>query len=196
MEKMQINLSTEAPDLLERKCLVLGVFSDERPPRGICGFIDWRLNGFISREIKQGRIIGELMEKVAIPFPQRIGSKILILFGLGNLSDINYDRIYSAAYSIAGVVDGMLIRDYAFDLPGENRSGLTSAGIVEAMITGFFDYLSNDVDKLANMSSCIVTSPSNVKDVSLGIKNFKSNIKDMGSVDVSALESDSPALSD
>src|SRR5664280_2101122 len=99
---MQITLSTEAPDLPKYKCLVLGIFSDEKPPRGICGFIDWRLNGFISREIKQGRITGELMEKVAIPFPQRIGAEILILFGLGNLSEINYDRIYSAAYSIAG----------------------------------------------------------------------------------------------
>jgi hypothetical protein len=167
---------------------VLGVYADEKPPRGICGFIDWRLNGFISREIKLGRITGELMEKVAIPFPERIGSDILVLFGLGNLSEINYDRIYSAAYSIAGVVDGMLIRDYAFDLPGENRSGLTSAGIVEAMITGFFDYLSCDVNKLANASSCIVTYPANVKDVSLGIKNFKTNVKDMGSVDVGALE--------
>jgi len=48
---MQVALSTESPDLPAHKCLALGIFSDEKPPRGVCGFIDWRLNGFISREI-------------------------------------------------------------------------------------------------------------------------------------------------
>ncbi|MEQ8161652.1 MAG: leucyl aminopeptidase, partial [Smithellaceae bacterium] len=64
---MQVTLSTEAPDLPAHKCLALGIFSDEKPPRGVCGFIDWRLNGFISREIKQGRILGRFGEKVIIP---------------------------------------------------------------------------------------------------------------------------------
>jgi hypothetical protein len=71
---MKITLSTDAPDLPKHKCLVLGIFSDEKPPRGICGLIDWRLNGMISQEIKQGRITGDFMEKILIPFPRRIGT--------------------------------------------------------------------------------------------------------------------------
>jgi hypothetical protein len=185
---MQVNLSTEKPDLPQHRCLVLGIFSDEKPPRGICGFIDWRLNGFISRQIKQGRITGEFREKVVIPFPRRIGAEILFLFGLGPLTEFNYDRIYASAGQIVEAVDGMRLTDFAFDLPGENRSGLTTAGIVEAMMTGYFDYLSRDVEKLARMNSCIVTSPDRAKEVSLGIKNFKSHVKDMGAVDVGTLE--------
>ena len=184
---MQITLSTEAPDLPKHKCLVLGIFSDEKPPRGICGFIDWRLNGMISREIKQGRITGDFMEKILIPFPRRIGTEMLFLFGLGKLSDTNYDRIYTAANHIARTVNTMLINNFSFDLPGTGRSDLTTAGTVEAMITGFFDFLSEDINKLSSMNSCIVTSPANVKEVSLGIKNFKTNVKDFGSVDISAL---------
>jgi Cytosol aminopeptidase family, N-terminal domain. len=168
--------------------LVLGIFSDEKPPRGICGFIDWRLNGMISREIKQGRITGDFMEKILIPFPRRIGTEMLFLFGLGKLSDTNYDRIYTAARHIAGTVDTMLINNFSFDLPGVDRSDLTCAGTVEAMVTGFFDFLSEDVNKLSSMTSCIVTSPAKVKEVSLGIKNFKTNVRDLGSIDVSALQ--------
>jgi len=166
----------------------MGIFSDEKPPRGICGFIDWRLNGFISREMKQGRISGEFREKVIIPFPGRISSEILLLFGLGPLAEFNYDRSYASAYSIVEAVDGMRLNDFAFDLPGENRSSLALAGITESMITGFFDYLSCDVEKLADMTARIVTSADNLKEISTGVQNFKSRVKDMGTVDAGVLE--------
>jgi hypothetical protein len=186
---MQLNLSTKNPDLPKHKCLALGVFADERPPRGICGFIDWRLNGMISREIRQGRISGDFEEKIVIPFPRRIGTEILLLFGLGNISDINYDKIYNAAYLITKAVDGMALNSFAFDLCGERRSGLVTSNVTEVMITGIFDFLSTDIDKLSGMNASVVTSLNNLQEVSLGIKQFKANVNDRGSVDVSALES-------
>jgi hypothetical protein len=185
---MQLTFSTENPDLLKHKCLALGIFADEKPPRGICGFIDWRLNGMISSEIKQGRISGEYKEKIVIPFPQRIGSEMLLLCGLGNSHDVNYDKIYNAAYIIAESVDGMSLRSFAFEICGEDRSSLVTSNIAEAMITGFFDFLSADIEKIANMSACIVTSPAHLQEVSAGIQQFKTNVNDKGSVDVCALD--------
>jgi hypothetical protein len=185
---MQLNLSTKAPDLPKHKCLVLGIFSDEKPPRGICGFVDWRLNGLISREIKLGRITGDFKEKIAIPFPGRIGAEMLILFGLGSITDIDYDRVYNSAIDIAGCVDKMLLKDFAFDLPGAGRSELTIAGTLEAMVTGLFDYLSEDIEKLSSMSSCIVASPQNMKEIAQGISQFNKNVRHLGSVDTSALD--------
>jgi hypothetical protein len=184
---MQINLSTHPPDRQRHKCLVLGFFSDEKPPRGICGLMDWRLNGMISSEIKKGHLSGEFKEKVAIPYPERIDSNLLFLFGVGCLADVSYDRIYTAAYEIAGAIDAMKLRDFAFDLPGEGRSGLTTAGMLEAMVTGFFDFLSDDIQKLANTNICLVTSSSRLNDVALGIAQFNKNVRHLGSVDFSAL---------
>ncbi len=185
---MQLSLSTQPPDQPNHKCLALGFFSDEKPPRGVCGFVDWRLNGMISREIKNNHVVGELKERVAIPLPGRIGSELLILFGLGRLTDLTYDRIYDTAYEMVGVVDKMKLQDFAFDLPGDGRSGLTTAGVLEAMITGFFDSLSGDVSKLAAISACLVTSSDRLKEVADGILRFHKNVKHMGSVDFSALE--------
>ncbi|HOW56722.1 MAG TPA: hypothetical protein PKZ12_01875 [Smithellaceae bacterium] len=185
---MQLLLSTELPDLPRHKCLALGIFSDEKPPRGIGGYIDWRLNGLISSHIKLSRIKGDFLEKVVIPFPERIATEMLLLFGFGELSQITYDKIYTGAYNIASTVNGMLIPDFAVDIPGARRSNLSIAGITEAMITGFFDFLSEDVDNLAKASSCLVTSSSHLKDVYLGIDHFKANVNDMGSVDISAIE--------
>jgi len=185
---MQLLLSTELPDLPTHKCLALGIFSDEKPPRGIGGFIDWRLNGLISSQIKQTRIKGEFLEKVVIPFPDRIGAESLLLFGFGELSQITYDKIYTGGHNIASTISGLLITNFAVDIPGANRSRLSVAGITEAMITGFFDFLSADVDKLAGTSSCLVTSSTLLNDVYLGIDHFKANVNDMGSVDISAIE--------
>lgn len=185
---MQLTLSTENPDLPKHKCLALGIFADEKPPRGICGFIDWRLNGMISSEIKQGRISGEYKEKIVIPFPRRIGSEMLLLFGLGNSYDINYDKIYNAAYIIAEAVERMALHSFAFEICGEDRSSLVTSNIVEAMVTGIFDFLSADIEKIANMTACIVTSSAHLQDVSLGIQQFKNNVNDKGSVVFGELE--------
>ena len=185
---MQLNLSTENPDLPKHKCLALGIFEDEKPPRGICGFIDWRLNGMISREIKRERIRGEFEEKIIIPFLPRIGSEMLLLFGLGKVSDINYDKIYNAAYLVTKTVDKMALDSFAFDLYGEGRLSLATSNVVEAVVTGIFDFLSSDIEKLSRMKTCAITSSSNLQAFSEGIRQFKTNVDDRGSVDISSLE--------
>jgi len=150
--------------------------------------IDWRLNSVISREIKQGHISGEFQEKVIMPYPERISSDFLFLFGLGCLPDISYDRMYNAAYEIAGAVDAMKLQDFSFDLPGDGRSRLNTAGILEAMITGFFDCLSRDIRKLDAMNICLITSSDRLDEVARGIAQFKKNVKHSESVDCSALQ--------
>ena len=185
---MKLNISTENPDLPKHKCLALGIFEDEKPPRGICGFIDWRLNGMISREIKRERIRGEFEEKIIIPFLPRIGSEMLLLFGLGKVSDINYDKIYNAAYLVTKTVDKMALDSFAFDLYGEGRLSLATSNVVEAVVTGIFDFLSSDIEKLSRMKTCAITSSSNLQAFSEGIRQFKTNVDDRGSVDISSLE--------
>ena len=150
--------------------------------------MDWRLNGLISREIKNNHITGEWKEKVAIPRPERIGSGLLVLCGFGCLADLTYDRIYDASYEMVRVVDKMKILDFAFDLPGDGRSGLDAAGVLEAMITGFFDSLAEDVSKLTTMNACLVTSADRLKEVADGVLRFHKNVRHLGSMDFSALE--------
>ncbi|PKN83588.1 MAG: hypothetical protein CVU51_12110 [Deltaproteobacteria bacterium HGW-Deltaproteobacteria-1] len=142
----------------------------------------------ISREIRQGHINGEFQEKVIMPYPERISSDFLFLFGLGCLPDISYDRMYNAAYEIAGAVDAMKLQEFSFDLPGDRRSRLTAAGSLEAMITGFFDCLSRDIRKLDAMNICLITSSDRLDEVARGIAQFKKNVKHSDMVDCSALQ--------
>jgi hypothetical protein len=66
----------------------LGIFSDEKPPRGICGFIDWRLNGLISHQIKQGKIGGKFAEKVIFPLAHWVGNVNALRFGESRYSQL------------------------------------------------------------------------------------------------------------
>ena len=183
---MQLNLTIDPPDLAAHRCLVLGIFSDEKPPRGLCGMVDWRLNGMIGREIRSQKILGSFREKVLIPHPGRVGAEILFLFGMGPVAQITYDRIYTAAYDVAMAVDKLRLGEFSFDLPGAGRTELATAGIVEAMITGIFDYMSTDIQKLASMNACVVTSEPFLKGVAQGIQQFHNHVRHLGSVDFSA----------
>lgn len=142
----------------------------------------------ISREIARSHIAGEYKEKVAIPCRERLNTELLILFGMGKLSDLSYNRMYDAAFEIAGMMNKIKIWDFAFDLPGEGRSLLDTAGALEAMITGYFDFLSEDVSKLSIVKTCLVTSSDRLQDVAQGIRQFHKNVRHLGSVDFSALE--------
>ena len=115
---MKITISTASPDVLARETLILGFFSDERPPKGYCGLVDWRLNGMISNEIAAGRISGNFLEKVACSFPGRIHVSRLLLFGMGALTELTYDRLYNAGFEICRMASGIGATDLA--LPPSN----------------------------------------------------------------------------
>jgi len=185
---MQLNLSIEAPERLSHPCLVLGVFSNEKPPRGPCGLIDWRLNGMISREIRNGRILCRFQEKILIPRPGRIGSELIFLFGMGEAAEVTYDKVYTTAYDVAAAIDKMKLREFSMDIPGAGRSDLSAVGIVEAAITGWFDFFSTDVQKLAAAKICMVAQKMFLQDIARGIERFEKNVRHLGTVDFSAAQ--------
>ena len=106
-----------------------------------------------------------------------------MLFGLGNSSSANYDKIQTAAYQVISAIDAMQLNNFAFDLP-KNRISMDTANIAEAMVTGFFDYLSKDEEKLSKMTPCMITSVGRLKEVSIGIKNSQAKVMDKGSVKI------------
>lgn len=73
----------ESVDQVEVDSLALGIFSDERPLRGVAGLVDWRLCGLLSRFISAGRLSGRSAERVLMPGAGRIGATRIFIFGLG-----------------------------------------------------------------------------------------------------------------
>ena len=70
-------------DLLGTEVLVSTLASDERPPHGVTGLLDFRLAGRISRLIHKGFATGRVGEVLLVPGKPKLPFDKLLLFGVG-----------------------------------------------------------------------------------------------------------------
>lgn len=66
---------------VEAACLF--VFEDERPLRGLAGYVDWRLCGGLSRILSEGKFVGAPGDALLFPVFGRLGTAKLFCFGAG-----------------------------------------------------------------------------------------------------------------
>jgi len=182
---MKITISTASPDALARETLILGFFSDERPPKGYCGLVDWRLNGMISAEIAAGRISGSFQEKVACAFPGRIQVSRLLLFGMGALTELTDDRLYNTGFEIARMATGIGATDLALPVPAAGRGPLKLPGMTEALVTGIFDGYGQEPDRRAILSLEIPVKADQAFAALQGLEQFR---KHAGAAEIEPLE--------
>ncbi len=188
---MKIRLSTATPDTLNRDTLVLGFFSDERPPKGYCGWVDWRLNGMISTAIARGNISGDYLEKALYAFPKRIRVSRLLLLGLGAISELTYDRLYDSGYETARTVSGILANDLALPIPAAGRGPLKLPGMTEALITGLFDGFSCKPEELSALRLEIPAKADHTEGIRTGMDLFRQHVGPAG-CEILSGEADTP----
>lgn len=181
---MQIKVTTESLDQLPHECLVLGFFSDERPPKGNGGFVDWRLNGLVSRLIAEGRIRGEFSERVLIDAHRRIPSQKVVLFGLGKRRELSLETLRGAGARMAETAVRIHSFDFAVEVPGAGRSLLDVAEMTTHFTTGMFDFLSGDVQHLTSVTPCLLSDESFFQKTLLGIHKLRLNVKDKVQIDI------------
>jgi hypothetical protein len=175
---MAIKIATGTLDELECEGLVLGHFADERPPRGRCGFADWRLNGLISNFIKEGKITGTFLEKVLIPSQKRIPSDKILLIGLGISADLTYDQLYAAGYTISETVSKIGWRNLAMDVPAGDRCRLDVSVMTEAIATGYMDFC-GEARRWPVFSTEFLADSTCLDGVVQGLDRFQRNAGDM-----------------
>jgi hypothetical protein len=190
---MKIKISHTSPEALSHDTLILGFFSDERPPKGYCGLVDWRLNGMISTEIAQGRISGDFPEKLLYAFPEHIRISRLLLFGLGSLSALTYDRLYNAGYEMARTASGIRAADLVLPVPAAGRGALKLSGMVEAMLTGLFDGFACKPEELPAIRLEIPVREDHADEVRAGLVRFRDHVGAAG-IEILELEDNDDGL--
>jgi hypothetical protein len=111
---------------VEADLLVAPLRSGDRPPRGIAGFMDWHLCGFLSRLILDGRLSGASGETTLIASQGRLLAPRLLLLGCG-ARDAPFDAEAGAAHAerAARVAGGLRISSVAIEVPvSDTRAGL------------------------------------------------------------------------
>ena len=183
-EKMKIKVSSESWDELTYDSLAFGFFSDERPPRGYCGLADWRLNGLISNLIAEGRLTGVFMEKVFISSDQRISFPKILLVGLGESTQLTYEKLYTAGCTIIQTLREIECADFAFDIPGSDRCSLEVPKMAVAMVSGIFEAgnLKRGGETAPDM--VVLSSREFFDEIVLGMHEFKVSVKNRILVDI------------
>jgi hypothetical protein len=121
-------------DALQSEAILAPFFSDERPLTGVLGLIDWRLCGFVSRQIQRGVVRGELGDTVLVPLRPRFTADKLFLFGLGSEQRFDAKLMQSVTERMLDVGTRARVRAMALVLPGRSTGRVSATVAMENFV--------------------------------------------------------------
>jgi hypothetical protein len=138
---MDVILSTEGIDLQECDILVTGFFQDERPLKGSSGWVDWRLNGMVSRFLIEKRLTGDWKETILIPSQGRIMPRMILLLGLGKVKEYSYLHLRELSPFILETLKKLNTSNVCLSLPYEESYNVDCGKLAEVLIESIADCL-------------------------------------------------------
>jgi hypothetical protein len=141
---MDVIVSKEKVDVQECDVLVTGFFVDERPLKGSSGWIDWRLNGMVSRFLIEKKLTGDWKEMTLVLSQGRIIPRMILLLGLGETKEYSYLRLRELAPHLLAALKKLDILNVCLSLPYEESYNVDCGKLAEVLIGGIVDCLDLD----------------------------------------------------
>jgi hypothetical protein len=138
---MDVILSPDRFDLQEVDLLVSGFFEDERPLRGPCGWIDWRLNGRLSRFLVSGRVTGTWQETLLLSSDGRMAPRMILLVGLGPCREYSTLRLRDLFPFLFRTIQKMRPTALCLSFPCEAAGPVDCGKFAEILLEGIGDGL-------------------------------------------------------
>lgn len=136
---MDVIISPEGVDIQECDVLVTGFFQDERPLKGSSGWIDWRLNGMLSRFLTENKLIGDWKETTLIPSQGRVVPRMILLLGLGQVKEYSYLRLRELSPYLLEILRKLNASNVCLSLPFEESYNVDCGKLAEVLIEGIAD---------------------------------------------------------
>ena len=176
---MDVILSKERVDAQECDVLVTGIFKDERPLKGSSGWIDWRLNGMLSRFLMEKKLTGDWEETTLIPSQGRIKPRMILLLGLGGVKEYSYPRLRELSPHLLETLKKLDASNVCLSLPYEESTSVDCGKLAEVLIEGIADCLDLGGDPLnegwiKNLRLCFAEGEENFFEILLGVQTAKS----------------------
>jgi hypothetical protein len=133
---MRTERYTRTLDELETDLIVTTLFKTERPPQGVGGLVDWRLNGFVSRSILSGTVAGDSNEMVLIPLHRRLPARRLLVLGMGTPAEFRLADARHMAHRLGKTIAGLGAVDVAVHFPAaadERVPGETEKAVLDTL---------------------------------------------------------------
>jgi hypothetical protein len=107
-------------DLLGSEVIMAGVASDEQPPHGLTGLLDYRLAGRISALLERGFVTGRVAEVVLVPGKPKLPFDKVLLFGVGPRADFSEPVYRLVVEKMLATLEGLRARSAVVELPGRH----------------------------------------------------------------------------
>lgn len=141
---MEVILSTLKIDAQACEILVAGFFEDERPLRGSSGWVDWRLNGTLSRYLLENKLTGAWKETVLIPSQGRILPPLILLTGLGKMREYSTLHLRELIPHLLTTLKGLNVSKICFSLPEDEEHQVEPGKLAEVLMEGIADSLDEE----------------------------------------------------
>lgn len=112
-------------DLLGTEIIVSMLASDERPPHGVAGLLDFRLAGRISRLIENGFATGRVGEVLLVPGKPKLPFDKLLFFGIGKKTEFNDPVFRVVLEKMLRTLEGLRARTAVVELPGRHFDAIS-----------------------------------------------------------------------
>ncbi len=138
-------------DSVEGELLVVPVFEDERPPGGLAGLVDWRMDGLLSRmriaADNGGTENPHYQELILAPFAAGEDDKLLfpagsklsflkvVIMGLGSRKKYDGARYRAVVKRIAQSVVSLGVKSVTLQLPGWQAAGLPARRACDVFVS-------------------------------------------------------------
>jgi len=180
---MDIILSSDNIDVQECDVIVTGFFLDERPLRGASGWIDWRLNGRLSRFIQAKRLTGEWKETILVPSEGRLVAPLILLIGLGRVREYSALRLGELSPHLILTLEGIQVPNICLSFPCGEPYTVGCGKTVEVLIEGIADCLDRDPrltgeEWVRNLRLLFTQDEGPFEEALLGIQTVKSMLED------------------
>ena len=96
---LRIKVLNQRVTKVRTEVLVLGIFQDVRPLKGLAGEVDWIHCGILSRLILSGRISGKIGESTLLATQHKLPTSKVLVMGLGELAKFNHVQFQRACES-------------------------------------------------------------------------------------------------
>jgi hypothetical protein len=111
-------------DEVGTEVLACCLFSDERPPHGTAGLVDWRLSGRVSRLMRDTFVTGARGEVVMLPLRPSLPFDKALLFGLGPRNGFDDAVFREVTAHMLKAMERLCARAAVVELPGRHRSAI------------------------------------------------------------------------
>lgn len=121
-------------DLAGTEVLVAGLASDERPPHGVAGLVDWRLAGRLSRLIASGFATGAVGEVLLMPGRPKLPFDKVLLFGIGPRLAFDEAVYREIVEKVLETLAGLRARTAVVELPGRHLDAVPAERAADILL--------------------------------------------------------------